>query len=358
MTTTDIKQIMGIAGAFIAFMIGSGFATGQEILQYFAAHGVYGLCGIGVCLLLLLYASAAFVRTGYREQFERPSYIYVYYFGKRMGSVFDYFTVVSIYLCYIVMIAGAGAAVQQHFSLPIVAGGVFIGIMSCVTVMFGLQRMVDIIGKIGPFIIIMVIGLAVITIAQSGFSSFAEASSKVANELGLMRASSNWFLASLSYLGISIVWLATFMTALGSKANSLRNATAGSCFGVIFYIIGMFLMSIAFILNMDSLANTQIPTLIIAQNINPVLATIFAAIVLVGIYTTAVPLLWTAVSRFAVDKTKKFSVLTCIFAGIGTTTGMLVPFNKLVNIVYVLIGYLGFVLIVFIVLKQIRTRKW
>ena len=37
------KRVIILAGAVIAFTIGSGFATGQEIIQYYTAYGVKGL---------------------------------------------------------------------------------------------------------------------------------------------------------------------------------------------------------------------------------------------------------------------------------------------------------------------------
>lgn len=358
MTGRDFKQIVSITGAFIAFMIGSGFATGQEILQYYAGYGFMGICGIGVCLILLIYAATAFTRAGYREQFARPNGIYEYYFGKKLGLVFDYFTVISIYLCYVVMLAGAGAAIKQHLGLPVTVGGILIGVLSCVTVMFGLQKMVDVISKIGPLIIVLVVSLAVITIVQGDVSRLGEINAEIQANDTLLRASNNWFMSACSYLGISITWLATFMTALGKDAYSLKNATIGSIAGVVAFLGSMVLMVIAFMLNIDSLANTEIPTLILADKVSPVLGSIFAFVVVVGIYTTAVPLLWTTVSRFAEDRTKKFTMLTIILAAVGMVVGMLIPFSKLVNVVYVLIGDFGFVLIAFILIKHIRTKKW
>lgn len=35
----DKRQVIKFAGAFIAWVIGSGFATGQEILQFFSSYG-------------------------------------------------------------------------------------------------------------------------------------------------------------------------------------------------------------------------------------------------------------------------------------------------------------------------------
>ena len=36
----NFLTVLKTAGAFIAFLIGSGFATGQEIMQFFVAYGV------------------------------------------------------------------------------------------------------------------------------------------------------------------------------------------------------------------------------------------------------------------------------------------------------------------------------
>ena len=43
---SDKKAVMKYAGAFIAWVIGSGFATGQEILQFFTSYGYYSY-GVG-----------------------------------------------------------------------------------------------------------------------------------------------------------------------------------------------------------------------------------------------------------------------------------------------------------------------
>ena len=49
------KRVLILAGAIIAFTIGSGFATGQEIIQYYTAYGVKGLLVILVFLVAFLY---------------------------------------------------------------------------------------------------------------------------------------------------------------------------------------------------------------------------------------------------------------------------------------------------------------
>ncbi|MEG2939940.1 MAG: hypothetical protein RR829_06895, partial [Oscillospiraceae bacterium] len=49
-------RVLSYAGAFMAFLIGSGFATGQEVLQYFASYGLGGgLLVALICVVLFIF---------------------------------------------------------------------------------------------------------------------------------------------------------------------------------------------------------------------------------------------------------------------------------------------------------------
>ena len=67
------KRVLILAGAIIAFTIGSGFATGQEIIQYYTAYGVKGLLVILVFLVAFLYYNFNFVSTtGFAQTLSVP----------------------------------------------------------------------------------------------------------------------------------------------------------------------------------------------------------------------------------------------------------------------------------------------
>ena len=54
------KEISKIAGAFVGVIVGAGFASGQEILQFFTSFGVYGLIGCVVAGLTFVFLSMVF----------------------------------------------------------------------------------------------------------------------------------------------------------------------------------------------------------------------------------------------------------------------------------------------------------
>lgn len=348
------KRIITYAGAFIAFLIGSGFATGQEVLQYFSSYGYLGVLGVIVVFLLFLYVGVDFVTVGQKHKFKKGSEIYKYYCGNIVGSFYDYFSIAFIYMSYIVMIGGAGATLHQQYSLPTYVGGIAIGILATCTVIFGLGKIVDVIGKIGPIIIILTIILGVSAIIKNphGLTTVNE----VLPKLNLMKASTNWFYAAASYVGFCMLWLAAFMTSMGASSKTRKESVLGVTFGAVGFSVALVIITLGILANIEQLAGTMVPTLVLAGNISPVLAFIFSFIVIVGIYTTAVPLLWQVVARFSEEKTSKFRVLTVALAAIGVFVGLLVPFDKLVNIIYVINGYVGIILLGFMIVKTIRNK--
>lgn len=66
-------RVVTFAGAFIAFLIGSGFATGKEILQYFTSYGYWGIAAALVVIALLIYVGVEFITVGYKEKFANPA---------------------------------------------------------------------------------------------------------------------------------------------------------------------------------------------------------------------------------------------------------------------------------------------
>lgn len=351
--TTESKGILRIityAGAIIAFLIGSGFATGQEILQYFTSYGYWGVFGTGaVVLVLMTYVCVEFLVTGQAQQFNHPSRIFHHYCGKYLGIFFDYFSIVFVFLSFTVMVAGAGAVFQEHYGLSKYIGGIGLAVAVGLTVWFGLTRLVDVIGKIGPLIVVIAVALGILGILQG--SDGVTHGNSLLSGLELTQASTNWFLAGLSYVGFCMLWLAAFLTALGKTSRNSRQAAAGGLLGGAAFSVACIVVGLGLLANITRVNGTEIPMLVLASDLSPLLASGFSLIILAGIYTTAVPLLWTVSARFVPEQTKAFTALTLILAALGTLIGLVLPFSQMVNIVYVINGYVGILLLVLMLAK-------
>lgn len=347
-----LVRVATYAGAIIAFLIGSGFATGQEILQYFTSYGYAGIFGTGLLVLLLMsYVAVEFFIVGQAKKFEKPSRIFHYYCGKYLGTFFDYFSVLFVFLSFTVMVAGAGAVFEEHYGMSKYFGGVGLAIVVGLSVWFGLKNLVDVIGKIGPLIVVVAVGLGLMGILRNP-SGIAEGQALLPT-LDLTQASTNWFMSGLSYVGFCMLWLAAFLTALSKTARNRKEATAGALTGATVFSLACVIVGLGLLANITRVGGTEIPMLVLAADINPILAAGISVMILAGIYTTAVPLLWTVSSRFYADRTPGFKYLTVILAVAGTVIGLLLPFSQMVNLVYVVNGYVGILLLVLMLAKTV-----
>ena len=349
---TSVLRIVTYAGAIIAFLIGSGFATGQEIMQYFTSYGYWGVFGTGlVVLLLITYVSVEFLVVGQAKKFDKPKSIFHYYCGKYLGTFFDFFSILFVFLSFTVMVAGAGAVFEEHYGLSKYIGGIALALAVGVTVWFGLNSLVDVIGKIGPLIVIIAIALGIYGV-MSNPGGISEGNALLPT-LDVTQASTNWFMAALSYVGFCMLWLAAFLTALGKTAHSRKEAASGAVTGGVAFSVACMIVALGLLAHISRTAGTEIPMLVLARDLGPVVAGAISVMILAGIYTTAIPLLWTVSSRFYEDKTKKFKYLTIILAAVGTLIGLVLPFSQMVNIVYVINGYVGILLLVMMLITTV-----
>lgn len=355
----SIKRVIIMGGAFIGLLIGSGFTTGQEIMQYFVSFGNMGYAAIIMMFVLFVYVGSSFVAVGYEQKFDEPKNIYQYYCGKYIGTFFDYFSVIFLFMSFWVMVAGAGAAFNQQFGLPNWVGGVVMGTATLITLYFGFNRLVDIIGSIGPVVSVLAIllGIAGIMMHPEGVSTFSTQVPALVESGTVLQAGTNWFMACASYVGFCMMWLAVFMTNMGSTANSRREGIYGAIFGSSLYSVAVLLLMLGLGANLQEVAGAQIPVLILAKKISPTLAIIYTAIVVTEIYTTAGPLLWTPVKRFAPDeKSSRYRMLLLVLGVIGIFVGLRVSFAKLINVIYVINGYVGFMMLFLMIITDVRVR--
>ncbi|WP_249351838.1 hypothetical protein [Pseudomonas asiatica] len=61
--------------------------------------------------------------------------------------------------------------------------------------------------------------------------------------------------------------------------------------------------------------------------------------------------------RFAPDELSiRHRLLLCVLCTVGTLVGLNVPFDALINVVYVVNGYIGFGLLFLMLVKDFKTR--
>lgn len=60
----NARKTLQVTLAFVGLLVGAGFATGQEVVQYFISFGTWGIAGAVVSGILMIAAGAVIIQIG------------------------------------------------------------------------------------------------------------------------------------------------------------------------------------------------------------------------------------------------------------------------------------------------------
>lgn len=355
--TIDIKKVFLLAGALAAYWIGSGFATGQEALQFFAVYGIKGIAGGIVFLVIMGIITYILYGAGQKNKFANPYDVFEYYCGKVLGQIYIWYSLTLIYCIFVVMLAGGGATINQYYNLPTYMGTAVIGVLALGTALLGVEKLIDIIGVIGPvkIVFLAIIGIAGLSLLYGTPHLLAEADSAMPN-LGFKAASSNWLWSAVLYAFLALIVSIPFQVNCGASANSVKEARMAGILGTVAFAAAIILVVIGEMVYYKLIINQQVPTLAIAKDISPLLGLLFSILIVVSIYSAVASFLLMVVRKFAVDKTKKFNIIATALTMVGIFCGGIIPFDELVNILYPIAGYSAIVFFAFMLFKELKMK--
>ena len=107
---------------------------------------------------------------------------------------------------------------------------------------------------------------------------------------------------------------------------------------------------------MDVVAGVDMPTLELAKQIHPIVGVLMGIALLGMMYNTAVGMFYAFTVRFVKPEHKYFKP-TIVMVGLAGFAASLAGFTNLVGKVYSTMGYLGFALIIAIIVAWFRKDK-
>lgn len=350
------KNVFRIAGAIIAALIGSGFATGEEVLQFFMSYGQKGIIGTVVALVLFSLISGILVNYGYKNKTKHISSVYSHYLGSLFGRVMQWYTPVFAFLIGIVTISGAGATIKQYFGLENIWGTIIMSAIVLVTMLLGFDKLIDVISVLGPLTVLSTIFVSVYTfVTNPGDYNASFEYLKNAENLpfGAGDSSSWWWLGAFLFVAYNIVAGVPFITRLGQTANSQKEGIIGGVVGGTGLMLSAFFLNLAMLGHAEEMLAVEIPVLQLSQNIGPVVGFFFVFILLQEIFTTSAPFLWTVTDAILpVNTTNRKRNITMTVISLVTLVGAQLPFRTLVGIVYPFSGYFGSAMIFAFIIKD------
>lgn len=349
--SSNFKDILRIATAFVGVLVGAGFASGQEILQFFTSFGVIGLLGGVISGVVFVFMAMALTSLGNHLSADSHKPVVYGICGKYLGAFVDAFITFFMFGVTVVMLAGAGSLLDQFTGFPAVYGSVAATVITVAIVCMNLRNVITLIGMVTPFLVAMA-GIVCIWAFLGRDASFAELNTAAQT---LPQGASHWLVAALLYVSYNIVAGTPMLAIMGGHAPSRRVALWGGILGGVLLGILILVIATGMFVRADDMADVAMPTLMLATEMSPFLGGIMAIVIFGMILNTAVGVLYSFTARFLEPETRNFRLGAIVF-GILALIGSFAGFITLVGTVYPLFGYLGFVLMICTVLGWLRLK--
>lgn len=342
-----------VAATYIGTIVGAGFATGQEVLQFFTKFGVLGLVGLIITTIMFIIFGYIIMDLGKQLNAKSHLEIIKYSGGKVIGILIDIIITFFLFGALTAMIAGTGALFTQQFNFPGILGTIIMGVLTAFTVLKGINGVIKAISFVVPFLLVSVIGISIYSIINT--PPDLSATSQVIGESGLV---TNWLLAAILYVSYNTIISIAVLGPLGVQAQDKKAIKMGAILGGLGLGVGSIMIYLAISGNILDVANLEVPMIYIAGAISPVIQMIYAIVLIAEVYTTAVGSLYGFVSR--ITNVEKSSAKGRVIIIVSTIVAMLASqlgFSNLVKYLYPLVGYGGIVLLASLLYIKFKKTK-
>jgi uncharacterized membrane protein YkvI len=169
----DVKknwsQAVQIAAVYVGTVVGAGFATGKEIVEFFSRFGFFGLISILMCGYLLVFIGSKFMRMAAFIQAKSYQEFNEYLFGKWIGSGINILMLIMLLGVCAVMLSGAGAVFEEQLGLPKNLGVFLTIFLSALVMLVGTKGLFAVNTFVVPLMISFSLMLMVISVRMPHF---------------------------------------------------------------------------------------------------------------------------------------------------------------------------------------------
>ncbi|MBQ3123922.1 MAG: hypothetical protein IJC09_00665 [Clostridia bacterium] len=325
-------NVLIVAYSLMAAIIGAGFASGQEMLLYFACFGRYGIIGIVVTVVFFgIFIFAVLNICLKRKITEYDKFLDI--FSSRIHrTAVKVITLLFSFAVYGAMLSAAGEILYDIFGIQKALGTLLCTIGAVILFTFADEAVFTMNGILGIALVIVITFCVLYMLSYREFHAFSPQYVKSAGN-------------GLIYSGYNLVSLIPVIVALSKK---LKNRSDSPTVAVCVAIMSAFIMSLIFgllAIYAGKVNLGELPMLTLAKRQNPAFATLYASVLTVAIITTLISSGGGLCNALRIQKKPLriafMSSLAYLLSGLG--------FSNLVNTAYRVCGIAGFIVCIAVV---------
>ncbi len=335
-----MKNIIIVSFAYIAAVIGAGFASGAETVSFFLAYGRESFIGLVLSGLLFFVFSYIMLNDCVKHNIscfdEYLKFLMPPFWKKITDIVIFIFMVISL----AAMSAAAGEIFLDVFGLPRFFGIILFSGICALVLNLPLSKITNISGGLGIAIAVGIV-LSCLYIINFRYLETFNQSVKIAS-------------SSIAYTAYNSVAAAVILCSISRFLTDKKQVFQASVVigGGLFIILLSLWCVVGIYYGKVNLG--EIPMLFIASRQGRIFYALYGTVLFFAVFTTAISNGF-GVMEFAKQKvSRKTSIFVILILMIFLA---LIGFSNIVDVAYRICGYASLILPVFMVINSVKERK-
>lgn len=333
-----------IAFVYIGLIIGAGFASGREIMQYFNFRSNTDYSGIVLSSLLFIVLCYIILNKASRlklSDFDE----YVNAVAGRAARGVKAFMLLYMFCGFFVMLAGSGALLKNSFACPALVGILLMALICFAVFAFDIKGIVLLNGILVPLMLAGILYIGISSIIFNDTQAFYL----------FYDIKNNMLFSALCYVSYNTITAAAVLVPLARNAAKKELITGaligGGILGILICVIW-----IALGLHFGQVWYSEIPMFQLAEMNGVISKWVYSAVLLMSICTTAVSQGFGILS-YCKAKTLKKRVLCGGIICLLAIPFSLLGFGHLVEHLYAFFGYCGLVWMLWVIIDYTFRRN-
>ena len=344
-----MRNGLKLAALYGAVILGAGFASGQELLQYFVGYGTSGIWGIIIAGVLFSLTGWAVLDICHQKNCSNYKQLMTQLVGKHLGLGMEWLAAAFLFVLFAAMLSAGGAMIEQATNTSFTIGVLVQAAVIFAMLWFDLEGMVRINGILTPVMVTGGIFIGLYTFFNRTAGAFFQNSVVPV-----------WVLSAVVYASYNMVPTFSVLSSASRLAVSRKDCMMGGLLGgAILTVLGI-CMALPLYLYFADIVAVEIPFLVIVIGYGHIFTFLYAALMLCAIVTTA------AINAFAfVEWTRGYIKaprrIQCAALTIVGIPAAFIGFSNIVAYIYPLFGLLGGFQIVVVLLSwrphSVKSQK-
>lgn len=334
---------MGYLGA----VIGAGFASGQEIVQFFVAYGAYGIRGAIVATILFATCGGFLLYVAHRQKLSNYQDLLSYLLGKRLGKTVDFLLLIFLFLGISTMLSASGAVFYEHLYLPKNLGiglAYVVVFLLLITGKKGLITSYNILVPIKILLLLLIAAYAAFYVEGKDVEMYTAFLSPANQKM--------WIIASILYVAYNFALAMVVLTEYQTVSNAY-NGILGAVGGGLILGILVIINYLALSKFLPEVIHYEVPMLYVAGHMSTWAKKIYTLVLWVGILTTAIANAYGFASRFSSFSGIKYRSCLLFSMTMALPVSMQ-SFSVLVTKIYPMFGVLGVIILLALTTRAIK----